>query len=163
MRNLLFRVFWDFSGQSLTTRILAFTFWCQKVTKNSALGKNLHKRPLLRPPQGASLRSGTCSSLQAFACFRGAAERTPCGNFEKYNCRITFERSSHNVPKTIGLALDFSTVPLDKLLALAAKSQINLDFAHLRVTFRRWWRNYLCYEYPLLHFANFIAYNGNVK
>ena len=59
--------------------------------------------------------------------------------------------------------LDFSTVPFNKLLALAAKSQISLDFAHLRVTFRRWWGNYLCYEYPLLHFANFIAYNGNVK
>ena len=106
----IIRVFRDFSGQSLITRILALTFWCQKVTKNSAHGKNLYKRPLLRPP-GASLRSGTCSSLQAFACFRGAAERTPCGNFGKYNCRITFGRSSHNVPKTSGLALDFSTVP----------------------------------------------------
>ena len=54
-------------------------------------------------------------------------------------------------------------MPFNKLLALAAKSQISLDFAHLRVTFRRWWGNFLCYEYPLLHFANFIAYNGNLK
>ena len=44
-----------------------------KVPKSFALGKNLHKRPLLRP-HNVSLRSGACSSLQAFACFQGAAE-----------------------------------------------------------------------------------------
>ena len=45
----------------------------QKVPKSSAHGKNLHKRPLLRP-HNVSLRSVVCSSLQAFGCFQGAAE-----------------------------------------------------------------------------------------
>ena len=44
-----------------------------KVPKSSAHGKNLHKRPLLRP-HNVSLRSVVCSSLQAFGCFQGAAE-----------------------------------------------------------------------------------------
>ena len=52
----------------------------QKVPKNSAHGKNLHKHPLLAS-HNASPRSGTCSPLQAFACSQGAAERTACGNF----------------------------------------------------------------------------------
>ena len=52
----------------------------QKVPKNSARGKNLHKHPLLAS-HDASPRSGTCSPLQAFACLQGAAERTACGNF----------------------------------------------------------------------------------
>ena len=38
----------------------------QKVAKNSAHGKNLHKRPLFTP-HTASPQSGACSSLQAFA------------------------------------------------------------------------------------------------
>ena len=44
-----------------------------KVPKSSAHGKNLHKSLLLRP-HNLSLRSRTCSSLQAFACFQGAAK-----------------------------------------------------------------------------------------
>ena len=131
----------------------------QKVPKNSAHGKNLHKCPLLTP-HNANPRSGTSSSLQAYACFQGAAERTACGNFEKYNCRITFKRSSHNGLKTSGLALDFSTVPFNKLLAPAAKTQTSLDFARLRVTFRPWRGITFCNE-PLI--AHFTAYYGNIK
>ena len=52
--------------------ILPCPFW-KKGRKTWAHGKNLHKCPLLTP-HIASPRSGTCSSLQAFACFQGAAE-----------------------------------------------------------------------------------------
>ena len=54
----------------------------------------------------------------------------------------------------------FSTVPFNKLLALAAKSQTiySLDFAHLRVTFRRWRGITFAMEYS----ANFVAYNGDI-
>ena len=71
---------------------LAFTYFLcrQKVPKSFALGKNLHKRPLLRP-QNVSLRSGACSSLQAFVCFQGAAELAPCGYFEIIYIRITLK------------------------------------------------------------------------
>ena len=50
-------------------------------------------------------------------------------------------------------------MPFNKLLALAAKSQTSLDFARLRVTFRRWRGITVAVEYS----ANFIAYNGNIK
>ncbi|MBQ5895320.1 MAG: hypothetical protein IIW75_01980 [Bacteroidaceae bacterium] len=46
-----------------------------------------------------------------------------------------------------------------KLLALAAKSQTSLVFAHLRVTFRRWRGITFAKGYS----ANFAAYNGNIK
>ena len=57
--------------------VLSCTFW-KKVRKTSAHGKNLHKRPLFTP-HTVSPQSGTCSSLQAIACFQGAAELTPRG------------------------------------------------------------------------------------
>ena len=106
----------------------------QKVPKNSALGKNLpsaklgcarcktqaslvftrwHK--LLQAPFAraakASPRSGTCSPLQAFDCFQGAAELVLCGYIRKFIPAQNFGQSSHNGLKTVGLALDFSTVP----------------------------------------------------
>ena len=46
-----------------------------------------------------------------------------------------------------------------KLLPLAAKSQTSLDFAHLRVTFRRWRGVTFAMEYS----ANFSACNANIK
>jgi hypothetical protein len=55
----------------------------QKVPKNSARGKNLHKHPLFTLALNASPQSGTCSSLQAVACFQGAADRTAYGIFLK--------------------------------------------------------------------------------
>ena len=82
----------------------------QKVPKNSAHGKNLHKRPLLTP-HIASPRSGVCSSLQASACFQGAAELDLHGYTRKVIPAQIFKQSSHNGLKTSGLALDFSTVP----------------------------------------------------
>ena len=90
--------------------LAVFTFWCQKVTKNSALGKNLCKRPLLTPPK-ASPRSGTCSPFQAFDCFQGAAELVLCGYIRKFIPAQNFKQSSHNGLKTVGPPLDFSTVP----------------------------------------------------
>ena len=81
-----------------------------KVPKNSAHGKNLHKRPLLTP-HIASPRSGVCSSLQASACFQGAAELDLHGYTRKVIPAQIFKQSSHNGLKTSGLALDFSTVP----------------------------------------------------
>ena len=86
------------------------TFCGQKVPKNSAHGKNLHKRPLLTP-HIASPRSGACSSLQASACFQGAAELDLHGYTRKVIPAQIFKQSSHNGLKTSGLALDFSTVP----------------------------------------------------
>ena len=83
----------------------------QKVPKNSAHGKNLHKRPLLTP-HIASPRSGVCSSLQASACFQGAAELDLHGYTRKVIPAQIFKQSSHNGLKTSGLALDFSTVPI---------------------------------------------------
>ena len=83
----------------------------QKVPKNSAHGKNLHKRPLLTP-HIASPRSGACSSLQASACFQGAAELDLHGYTRKVIPAQIFKQSSHNGLKTSGLALDFSTVPI---------------------------------------------------
>ena len=50
--------------------------------------------------------------------------------------------------------------PLNKLLALAAKSQTSLAFARLRVTFRPWRGITFCNESPIAHFA---AYYGNIK
>ena len=82
----------------------------QKVPKNSAHGKNLHKRPLLTL-HIASPRSGVCSSLQASACFQGAAELDLHGYTRKVIPAQIFKQSSHNGLKTSGLALDFSTVP----------------------------------------------------
>ena len=109
-----------------------------------------------------SPRSGVCSSLQASACFQGAAELDLHGYTRKVIPAQIFKQSSHNGLKTSGLALDFSTVPLNKLLALAAKSQTSLDFAHLRVTFRPWRGITFAMEF----FANF-TYNqintGTVK
>ena len=78
----------------------------QKVPKNSAHGKNLHKRPLLTP-HIASPRSGVCSSLQASACFQGAAELDLHGYTRKVIPAQIFKQSSHNGLKTSGLALDF--------------------------------------------------------
>ena len=83
----------------------------QKVPKNSAHGKNLHKRPLLTP-HIASPRSGVCSSLQASACFQGAAELDLHGYTRKVIPAQIFKQSSHNGLKTSALALDFSTVPI---------------------------------------------------
>ena len=116
--------------------VLSCTFW-KKVQKTSAHGKNLRKCPLFTP-HTVSPQSGTCSSLQAIACFQGAAELDLHGYTRKVIPVQIFKQSSHNGLKTSGPPLDFSTVPLDKLLALAAKSQTSLDFACLRVTFRRW-------------------------
>ena len=45
----------------------------KKERKTPAHGKNLRKRPLFTP-HTVSPQSGTCSSLQAIACFLGAAE-----------------------------------------------------------------------------------------
>ena len=50
--------------------------------------------------------------------------------------------------------------PLNKLLALAAKSQTSLAFARLRVTFRPWRGITFCNESPIAHFT---AYYGNIK
>ena len=83
----------------------------QKVPKNSAHGKNLHKRPLLTS-HIACPRSGACSSLQASACFQGAAELDLHGHTRKVIPAQIFKQSSHNGLKTSGLALDFSTVPV---------------------------------------------------
>ena len=82
----------------------------QKVAKNSAHGKNLHKRPLFTP-HTASPQSGACSSLQAIACFQGAAELDLCGYIRKVIPAQIFRQSSHNGLKTSGPPLDFSTVP----------------------------------------------------
>ena len=58
-----------------------------KVPKSSAHGKNLHKRPLLRP-HNVSLRSVVCSSLQAFGCFQGAAKLVPHGCIRKITAML---------------------------------------------------------------------------
>ena len=50
-------------------------------------------------------------------------------------------------------------MPFNKLLALAAKPKTSLDFARLRVTFRRWRGITVAVEYS----ANFTAYNGDIK
>ena len=64
------------------------SFLCrQKGAKNLAHGKNLHKCPLLRP-HNVSLRSCTCSSLQAFACFQGAAKLVPHGCIRKITAML---------------------------------------------------------------------------
>ena len=137
--------------------VLSCTFW-KKVRKTSAHGKIFasalcsrhHCEPSvghLLVTSGYRLFSGCCGSH----CVRHF--------FKKYNCRTTFGRASHSGLKTSGLALDFSTVPFNKLLTLAAKSQTSLDFAHLRVTFRRWRGITFAMEYS----ANFCAYNGNIK
>ena len=133
--------------------VLSCTFW-KKVRKTSAHGKNLRKCPLFTP-HIVSPQSGTCSSLQAIACFQGAAELDLHGYTRKVIPVQIFKQSSHDGLKTSGLALDFSTVPLDKLLALAAKSQTSLDFACLRVTFRRW----RGITFAMGYSANFTAYN----
>ena len=98
----------------------------QKVPKNSALGKNLCKRPLLAPPK-ASPRSGTCSPLQAFDCFQGAAELVLCGYIRKFIPAQNFKQSSHNGLKTVGLALDFSTVPFRRwrVITIAIRSAMS--------------------------------------
>ena len=83
----------------------------QKVPKNRAHGKNLHKRPLFTP-HTVSPQSGTCSSLRAIACFQGAAELDLHGYTRKVIPAQIFKQSSHNGLKTSGLALDFSTVPI---------------------------------------------------
>jgi hypothetical protein len=108
-----------------TCCLAVFTFWCQKVTKNSALGKNIHKRPLLTPPK-ASPRSGTCSPLQAIYCFQGVAELVLCGYIRKFIPAQNFGQSSHNGLKTAGPPLDFSTVPfrLRRRITFAMNSRI---------------------------------------
>ena len=64
------------------------SFLCrQKGAKSSAHGKNLHKRPLLRP-HNVSLRSVVCSSLQAFGCFQGAAKLVPHGCIRKITAML---------------------------------------------------------------------------
>ena len=107
----------------------------QKVAKNSAHGKNLHKRPLFTP-HTASPQSGACSPLQAIACFQGAAELDLCGYIRKVIPAQIFRQSSHNGLKTSGPPLDFSTVP-----------------------FRRWRGITFAVEYS----ANFSTYNGNIQ
>ena len=114
--------------------VLSCTFW-KKVRKTSAHGKNLHKRPLFTP-HTASPQSGACSSLQAIACFQGAAELDLCGYIRKVIPAQIFRQSSHNGLKTSGPPLDFSTVP-----------------------FRRWRGVTFVVEYS----ANFSAYNGDIK
>ena len=114
--------------------VLSCTFW-KKVRKTWAHGKNLHKRPLFTP-HTVSPQSGTCSSLQAIACFQGAAELDLHGYTRKVIPVQIFRQSSHNGLKTSGPPLDFSTVP-----------------------FRRWRGITVAVEYS----ANFIACNANVK
>ena len=82
----------------------------QKVPKNSAHGKNLHKCPLFTP-HTVSLQSDACSSLQAIVCFLGAAELDLHGYIRKVIPVQIFRQSSHNGLKTSGPPLDFSTVP----------------------------------------------------
>ena len=114
--------------------VLSCTFW-KKVRKTSAHGKNLRKRPLFTP-HTASPQSGTCSSLQAIACFQGAAELDLHGYTRKVIPVQIFRQSSHNGLKTSGPPLDFSTVP-----------------------FRRWRGITFAMEYS----ANFSACNANIK
>ena len=130
----------EFTINLLTYILFVVVLSCpflKKERKTPAHGKNLRKPPLFTP-HTVSPQSGTCSSLQAIACFQGAAELDLHGYTRKVIPVQIFRQSSHNGLKTSSPPLDFSTVPFDKLLALAAKSQTSLDFAHLRVTFRRW-------------------------
>ena len=80
--NLIAFGFYSFCSLSF------LSFLCrQKGAKNLAHGKNLHKCPLLRP-HNAILRSCTCSSLQAFACFQGAAKLVPHGCIRKITAML---------------------------------------------------------------------------
>ena len=68
--------------------------------------------PLLTLLQSNIPRSSLACRCKPFCRVQGAAERTACGNFEKYNCRPTFERSSHNGLHTSGLSAVSVTVPV---------------------------------------------------
>ena len=70
-----------------------------------------------------------------------------------------FKQSSHNGLKTSGPPLDFSTVPLDKLLALAAKSQTKFGFCSLTRNFPPLAGNLPCNEI----LRELYEYNGNIK
>ena len=129
----------DFALDQLSNILLAVFLYLlsvrQKVAKNSAHGKNLHKRPVFTP-HTVSPQLGTCSSLQAIACFQGAAELDLHGYTRKVIPVQIFRQSSHNGLKTSGPPLDFSTVP-----------------------FRRWRGITVAMGY----FANFSACNANIK
>ena len=56
------------------------TFFKKKFQKIRHTGK-IFTSALCSCRNNVCIRSGTCSSLQAFACFKGAAGRTAYGNF----------------------------------------------------------------------------------
>ena len=123
-------------GNNLTLNQLSYILFAvllyllsvrQKVAKNSAHGKNLHKRPLFTP-HTVSPQSGACSSLQAIACFQGAAELDLCGYIRKVIPAQIFRQSSHNGLKTSGPPLDFSTVPFRRWRGITFATEYSANF-----------------------------------
>ena len=108
----------------------------KKLQKAPAHGKNLRKCPLLTP-QSAIPQSVTCSSLQASACFQGAAELDLHGYTRKVIPAQIFKQSSHNGLKTSGLALDFSTVPFRRWRGICLAMEYSANFTRTMVISKR--------------------------
>ena len=99
-----------------TEKIFASALCSRRKVRSIGRALARHSRlPLvfrvLRKNVASERNASLLASYTASAAHLSHRQRTACGNFEKYNCRITFERSSHNGLKTSGLALDFLTVP----------------------------------------------------
>ena len=120
----------------------------------------------------------TMSALRTTNCWRYCRfalqiQELPCNIFQSVHtsllvaCRYAWGGKNSLRSNIIPLASKHCSAahcasqryPLDKLLMLAAKSQTSLDFAHLRVTFRRWRGITFAMEYS----ANFSACNANIK
>jgi hypothetical protein len=87
-------------------------FLTQKVTKTSAHGRNSRSFLLLMNCLAGNItRPSLACRFNPFCRQQGAADRTAYGNFEKYNCRTTFGRSSHNGLQPAGLSAVLLTVP----------------------------------------------------
>ena len=85
---------------------------CQKVPKNSALGRISRSLLLLvNCLAGNITRPSLACRCKPFCRQQGAADRTAYGNLGKYNCRTTFGRSSHNGLLPTGLSAVLLTVP----------------------------------------------------